>query len=152
MTRSTEAISREMAFATLRFTGDRFDPNRISAILGVQPTRAYRKGERYFAGPRAGFVTGRTGVWVLATDGLVNSADLDRHLEYLVNLIFRGPDRELRLKQLHEVMSHDGAKADVSCFWRGGPGTQPPALSKDAIRKLLQLPAEIETDFEVSKV
>jgi len=150
--KSTEAISRKMAFATLRFTGDRLEPDRITAILGVEPTKAYRKGEAYLAGPRAGYVTGRTGVWVLATDNVVDSADLDRHLEHLVDLIFRGPDRKQRLKQLHEVMSRDGLKADVSCFWRGGPGTQPPALSKDAIRKLPQLPAEIETDFEVSEV
>jgi hypothetical protein len=109
-----------MAFATLRFSGDRLDPDRITAILGVEPRRAYRKGERYLAGPRAGYVTGRTGVWVLATDSVVNSAKLSRHLEYLVGLI-HGPEREERLRQLHELMSRDGVKADVSCFWRGGP-------------------------------
>jgi hypothetical protein len=140
-----------MAFAMLRFTGDRLDPGRITAILGVEPTKGYRKGESYFAGPRAGYVAGRTGVWVLATDGLVDSAELDRHLGYLVDLI-QGPDWEQRLNQLHEVMSRDGVKADVSCFWRGGPGTQTPTISEDAIRKLRQLPAEIETDFEVTEV
>src|SRR5690348_15349357 len=126
MTRSTEALPRTMAFATLRFTGDRLDPDRITAILGVQPTKAYRRGERYLAGPRAGHVTGRTGVWVFATDSVVDSAELDRHIELLVDLIFRAPAREERLKQLHELMSRDAVKADVSCFWRGGPGTRPP--------------------------
>jgi Domain of unknown function (DUF4279) len=91
-------------------------------------------------------------VWVLATDSVVDSADLDRHLQHLVDLIFRGPDREQRLKQLHEVMSRDGVKADVACFWRGGRGASPPTLSEDAIRKLQQLPAEIETDFDVTEV
>lgn len=97
MTRSTETIFRKMAFATLRFTGDRLDPDRITAILGVQPTKAYRRGESYLAGPRAGYATGRTGVWVLATDSVVDSAELDRHLEHLVDLIFRGPDPKERL-------------------------------------------------------
>src|SRR2546430_11458789 len=143
MTRSTEALSRTTAFATLRFCGDRLDPDRITAILGVQPTKAYRKGERYLAGPRAGYVTGRTGVWVLASDSVMNSAELDRHLEHLVDLIFAGPDREERLKQLHELMSRDGVKADVSCFWRGDPGARQPLVPTDVIRRLDQLPAEI---------
>jgi hypothetical protein len=100
MMRSTEAPPRTTAFATLRFSGDRLDPDRITAILGVQPTKAYRKGERYLAGPRAGYVIGRTGVWVLASDGAIDSAELDPHLEYLVASIFAEPDREERLKQL----------------------------------------------------
>jgi hypothetical protein len=152
MTRSAEAISRNMAFATLRFCGDRLDPDRITAILGVQPTKAYRKGKSYFAGPRAGYVTGRTGVWVLATDGLVDSADLDRHLEHLVDQIFGGPDLKQRLKQLHEVVSREGVTADVACFWRGAPSAQAPTISEDVIRKFRQLAAEIDTDFEVSEV
>jgi hypothetical protein len=140
-----------MPFATLRFSGDRLDPDRITAILGTQPTKAHRKGERYLAGPRAGYVTGRTGLWVLATDSMVDSAELDRHLEHLVDLIFQGPDRAERLKQLHELMSRDGIKADVSCFWRGGPGTQPPSITGNVISSFHELPAEIETDFEVNE-
>src|SRR6266446_1220362 len=111
MTRSTDAPPRTTAFATLRFSGDRLDPDRITAILGVQPTKAYRRGDRYLAGPRAGYVTGRTGVWVLATDSVVDNAELHPHLEHLVNLVLVGADREERLKQLHELMSRDGVKA-----------------------------------------
>src|SRR5438034_5359807 len=152
MTRSTEVPPRTKAFATLRFCGDRLDPDRITAILGVQPTKAYRKAERYLAGPRAGYVTGRTGVWALASDDVVAGADLDRHLGHLLDVIFAGPDREERLKHLCQMMSRDDVKADVSCFWRGGPGNAPPLVSTDAIRKFHQLPAEIETDFEVNEV
>jgi Domain of unknown function (DUF4279) len=151
MTRSTEAPPRTTAFATLRFSGDRLDPDRISAILGVQPTKAYQKGERNLAGPRAGYLTGRTGVWVLASDGAIDSAELDPHLEYLVAPIFAGPNREERLKQLHDLMSRDGVKADVSCFWRGRPDTRPPSVPAKVISRLNQLPAEIETDFEVDE-
>jgi Domain of unknown function (DUF4279) len=152
MARSTEAIPGTIAFATLRFLGDCLDPDRITAILGVQPTKAYQKGERYLAGPRAGHVTGRTGVWVFATDSVVNSAELDRHLELRADLIFREPAREERLQELHELMSRDGVKADVSCFWRGGPGTRPPLIPVNVISSFDELPAEIETDFEVDEV
>jgi hypothetical protein len=87
----------------------------------------------------------------LATDGAIDSAELDPHLEYLVDPIFVEPDQAERLKQLHELMSRDGVKADVSCFWRGRPDTRPPLVPTDVIGRLNQLPAEIETDFEVDE-
>jgi hypothetical protein len=137
-----------MAFATLRFSGDRLDPNRISSILQVRPSKAYHKGERYFAGPRAGHLVGRTGIWLLATDDVVKHANLDRHLEYLISLIFGGPDDKDRLHELHELMTNDGITADVSCFWHGNSGEKPPSIPDWVTVALRDLPAEIETDFD----
>jgi hypothetical protein len=146
-TRSSDS-TRQRAFATLRFSGDRLDPVRISAILEVPPTKAWRKGERYFAGQRTGHLIGRTGTWFLATDDLVTSPDLDEHLEFLTALLSQGPqDEEARLVRLREVMARDNLKADVSCFWHGAAGEQPPTMSAEKTAKLRALPAEIETDF-----
>jgi hypothetical protein len=73
-------------YAILRFAGDELEPSEISDLLGVGPTRAYRKGERYFAGPRicpcTGMITGRTGIWLLSTDGVVTGSDLNTFLIY----------------------------------------------------------------------
>jgi hypothetical protein len=54
------------AYATLRFAGDGLDPADISAVLPVAPIRAHRKGESFYAGPRAGNLIGRTGIWYYA--------------------------------------------------------------------------------------
>jgi hypothetical protein len=135
-------------FATLRFSGDRLDPDRISDILRVRPTKSYRKGERYFAGPRAGHLAGHTGIWLLATDDFVASADLNQHLGYLTSLISRVPDHEDALSRLRELMARDGITAHVSCFWHGEPGEQPPSIPAEATVKLRNLPADIETDFD----
>jgi len=75
-TTKTELNADGNAFVTLRFAGDDLDPDEISALLPVKPTRAHRKGETFFAGPRAGNLRGRTGMWFLATDKLVPSDDL----------------------------------------------------------------------------
>jgi Domain of unknown function (DUF4279) len=148
MTRSSKA-ARPKAFATLRFSGDRLDPDQISAILRVPPTKAWRKGERYFAGSRTGHLVGRTGTWFLATDDFVTSPDLDQHLEFLTNLLLCFPgDEGERLVQLRETMMRDDVRADVSCFWHGETGEQPPTVSAERIEKLRALPAEIETDFD----
>src|SRR5205809_3955808 len=50
-------------YATLRFAGDALDPDEISSILRTQPTRAYRKGQKYSPGPRSPEVIGKTGIW-----------------------------------------------------------------------------------------
>jgi hypothetical protein len=59
-TTKTEANTDSKAFVTLRFAGDDLDPDEISAILPVEPTRAHRKFEEFLAGPRAGDLRGRT--------------------------------------------------------------------------------------------
>jgi len=149
-TTRSRKIAPQKVFATLRFSGDRLDPDRISDILRVQPTKSYRKGERYFAGPRAGHLAGHTGIWLLATDDFVASADLNRHLGYLTSLIFRGAadHNKDRLAGLRELMARDGITAHVSCFWHGEPGEQPPSILPEATVKLRDLPADIETDFD----
>ena len=56
-TSMTNSEQPTRAFATLRFAGDALDPDEISCVLDQQPTRAYRKGERYRPGPRSPEVT-----------------------------------------------------------------------------------------------
>jgi hypothetical protein len=102
-------------YAILRFSGDQLDPCEISSILGIAPSRAYRKGEEYFAGPRTRMVKGRTGIWLLSTDEVVKSSDFDRHISYPVGLIFdHDADRAARL---HQLIVDRGLNAHVSCFW-----------------------------------
>ncbi len=134
------------SYATLRFEGDQLDPAHISAILPVTPKRSHRKGERFQAGPRAGTLTGRTGIWYFDTRDLA-SQDLTDHLRRIVDLLFPGRGNVDRLNQLRAVMDRESAAAHVSCFWYGKPGMQPPQVPDDVRAALARLPAEVETDF-----
>jgi Domain of unknown function (DUF4279) len=142
-TKSLEATTRR-AFATLRLSGNRLDPEQVSGVLGVCPSKAWRKGERYHAGKRTGWLVGNTGVWFLATDEFVVSSRLDDHLQYLVALL--SCDTPLR-----ELIARDNLKAEVSCFWHGAAGEQPPVISSEFIARMRCLPAEIETDFDADQ-
>ena len=53
----TNSESPTLAFATLRFGGNALEPNEISRVLKEEPTRAYRKGQRYRPGPRSPEIT-----------------------------------------------------------------------------------------------
>ena len=133
-------------YATLRFAGDGLEPAHISALLPVAPKRAHRKGETFYAGPHAGNLTGRTGIWYFDTRDLA-SRDLTDHLRHIVELLYPEPGNVDRVTKLRNLMRQEHATAYVSCFWFGKPGAQPPAIPEDVRAALAGLPAEIETDF-----
>src|SRR5437868_6226191 len=138
-TTKTDAQTDRKAFVTLRFVGDDLDPREISAILPVEPTRAHRKGEEFFAGPHAGNLGGRTGIWFLATDKLVPSDDLDDHLRFVHDLLYPETNDKRRISKLHDIVERTNSHADITCFWRGNPGEsapQIPARFKSAIKPL----------------
>jgi hypothetical protein len=137
-------------YATLRFAGDELDPADISALLTVAPKRAHRKGAIFYAGPRAGKLTGRTGIWYFDTRDLARR-DLSDHLRCIVKLLYPEPGNLDRVNKLREVMERERATAHVSCFWFGKRGAPPPAIPDEIRAALAGLPAEIETDFHKAR-
>ena len=117
----TNSESASQVFATLRFAGDALDPDEISRVVGQQPTRAYRRGQRYKPGPRSPEVTGKTGVWYFSTKRKVASKDLRDHLDALVNLVLPVADEDKRLRELRDIMERRNLQAHATCFWRGPP-------------------------------
>src|SRR5205823_10234660 len=114
-TTRTDVQSDRKAFVTLRFAGGELDPREISAILPVEPTRAHRKGEEFFAGPNAGNLPGRTGIWFLATDKLVASDDLADHLRFVETLLYPKPGDDGRISKLRDVMERSHSRAQITC-------------------------------------
>jgi hypothetical protein len=135
------------AFATLRFAGDALDPGEISRVLKEEPTRAYRKGQRFRPGPRSPEITGKTGVWYFSTRRKIPGNDLADHLDALVRLILPFADADQRLKELREIMEREHLQAHVTCFWRGPTGAPEPSIPFKVAKSLKRLPADIEVDF-----
>jgi hypothetical protein len=135
-----------IASASLIFAGDRLDPDRITTLLGVQPTTAYRKGEVYKRS-RGHEVIGRTGLWLLSSRGHLKSNELNNHLAYLKAVVFP-PGRNDLVVPLKTLMREDGLTADVSCFWYGEHGASEPEIPQDIRAAFSQIGATIETDFD----
>ena len=147
----TDAETGHKAFVTLRFAGDDLDPAEISAILPIAPTRAHRKGEKFLAGPHAGPLRGRTGIWFLSTDRHVPSDDLGDHLEFVRTLLYPKPNDSSRIGALRDVLEHAQLRARLTCFWRGDPGEARPRYPERIPFGDGTLGADIETDFAVSE-
>ena len=149
-TMKTEAEADRRAFVTLRFAGDDLDPNEISAVLPVAPTRAHRKGEEFFAGPHAGKLRGRTGIWFLATDRLVPSDRLDDHFACVEKLLYPKAGDDSGIKKLREILERTHSRAHLTCFWRGERGEPIPEVAVSLKSAIQSLNADIETDFSIS--
>jgi hypothetical protein len=138
----TETLS---TFATLNFSGDALEPQKVTDILGVEPTNGYRKGEVYLRS-RGREAHGRTGLWHLRTMRCVNSTNLADYLRYIVGVLCPegGPDH---LAALRDLMRRYDLEADVSCFWYGSAGARPPPIPTAVKEVFDRLGATIETDF-----
>src|SRR5579884_2737351 len=135
-------IDTAKTFASLRFVGERLDPDRVTAILGTAPTTAYRKGEVYKES-RGREARGRTGVWLLSSKGAVNSSDLKDHLEYLRQVLYPADSHE-RVERLKALLCEMRAEADIGCFWHGHPPA--PSIPTEFKNAFAELPATIEVD------
>lgn len=138
-----------IAFAAIRFRGDRLVPRHLTEILHTQPTLAYRKGEIYKRDSRGHEACGRTGLWLLSTEKRVGSTEVVDHLRYLIGVLF--PDgADDRIIPLRNLLQDRHIEADVPVFWHGAPG-QPQPTIPDSIRNTFRrVPAQIEQDFEVA--
>jgi hypothetical protein len=135
-----------IASASLIFAGDRLDPDRITALLGVQPTTAYRKGEVYRRS-RGHEARGRTGLWLLSSKMHVPGAELSDHLAYLRSVLKLEDDTGLS-ESIRAVMREGDLEAEVSCFWYGEHGASEPEIPEDIRAAFSQIGATIETDFD----
>ncbi|MFL4975816.1 MAG: DUF4279 domain-containing protein [Microvirga sp.] len=140
------------AFATLRFAGDMLDPEELTLLLGIAPTRSYKKGERYHAGSRSDGVIGKTGVWYFSTDGVVRSGRLQDHLRVIADLIVGEPTyskNTTRVSKLRRIVDRCSLRPVVTCFWHGSSGAKAPTIPRAFQELIRQIHGFIETDFDV---
>jgi len=73
---------------SLRVFGDGLEPEEVSALLGFQPTRSHRKGDRTSA---PGSSTEPTGAWIL-DGGLSEELEIEEHVEALLSPVSNDSD------------------------------------------------------------
>jgi len=126
-------------YATLRaYTGD-MEPDEVSRFLGMAPTTSVTRGRVIVDGPSKGGVSKLNG-WFLSTKERVDSKDLRRHLDWLLEGLAGHHDKLLALQAMPDV------SMDVSCYWLSNYGHSGPTLSPKQMRSLCDLNLEIWFD------
>ncbi|WP_250465104.1 DUF4279 domain-containing protein [Microbulbifer litoralis] len=120
--------------ATLRiFSESGIDFEEIESVLGVEPTRRHKKGDRW----RVGSTEYKQDMWCLDS-GLDEEVSLEKHLFALWEVLKPHKDYLLSLKTK--------AKVDVFCGYRSSSHTAGVNVSHQA----LEIFRELEVDFGLS--
>jgi hypothetical protein len=141
-------MNSERAFVTFRIAGDRLRPQEITELLGRQPTLSYAKGEPYQKKNKT--YVGRTGVWYISTDDLVEGNQLEDHIRFLFSMLLKlSPDR---LYSLRKLIDNQSLHAVMTAFWSGSPDAPlperlPPKDTDTLLTLAHAIPFTIEPDF-----
>ena len=123
--------------ATLRVHAGDLDPDEVTRALGVEPDRVQRRGE---PADRRGLRRVLLNGWFLSTKGKVESRDVRRHVDWLLDRL--GDDAPAKLEHVRAA----GARADVACDWVSATGSGGPILSPAQLRRLADLGLEVWFD------
>ena len=110
------------------------DPDVITNELGLAPTRSQVKGHPKKS-PR-GEVMSKITVWVFSSEGQVQSKDLRRHLDWLLEKLIPFSDR------LHKLQQFPGATMAIWCYWESAHGDGGPALWPEQMETMARLNLE----------
>ena len=119
----------ERTYATLRLYPGPIALRDVTARLRIDPTQSQISG-----GGRS--LQG----WFLSTEGAVESRDVRRHIDWLLDRI-EPSSREL------EALMREGARVDVSCYWLSASGHGGPTLSPQQMGRLARL--QLDCWFDV---
>ncbi len=86
-------------------------------------------------------------MWLLATDKLVSSDNLQDHLAFVQELLCPTPGDTSRIAKIRAVLERTHSRAHVTCFWHGDPGEPAPQIPGRFKSAIEPLAADIETDF-----
>jgi hypothetical protein len=116
---------------------DELDPDEVTRLLAVSPTRTQRKGEPW---PGKEPRTYKKSGWTLSTKGILTSRDARHHFDWILERI-RGK------KEAFSTLHSRGYLVDVCCRWDSMSGHGGPCLSPPQMRDFAEL--EIEVWFDV---
>jgi hypothetical protein len=128
-----------VTYADLRIYHDDLDPDRITGLLGIEPSWAQVKGRAYTK-PNGREFTPPIGGWFLSTKGVVGSRDVRRHVDWILDRL-AGKDEILKRFQA------EGHQMSVFCLWQSVHGHGGPILSPEIMRRLGEM--ELEIGFDI---
>lgn len=127
--------SSESPYATLVVSGDEVNPDTVSEILGLSPSRAFKAGDPYSRGH-----VRRHGMWALSSHEAVVSEDLEDHVRWLLDRI------EPVQAVLHDYLQAKGTFGFITCFWPSPHGHGGPQFSPALMKRVgaVDLPLQID--------
>lgn len=131
----------ERTYAALLIYPEVLNPAVITERLAIEPTRMSVKGVDQPT-PSGQVRPAPRNLWVLSSEGQVDSLDVRRHLDWLLERL--SPARQALL----ELQLVPGTRMGVNCIWWSAHGTGGPTLWPEQMAGLAEL--GLEVSFDVS--
>jgi hypothetical protein len=125
-------------YATLCIYHRDLDPDEVSRLLALEPTKHQRRGEVNNPHARKPFAA-TVGAWFLTTEGAVQSRDVRCHLDWLLGKLL---GKEAEFRQLRRQC----CELKISCYWVSASGHGGPAVGPDTMGRLAELGIELWFD------
>ena len=108
----------ERTCAMLLVSGDNIDGDEFTRLLGVIPTEVAKAGA--------------CSCWRLSSESYLQSANLERHIHWILDQI---ADRKDVIKYLKEQRN---CQVDLGCWWKGHPRVDEagPILTPETLRRV----------------
>jgi hypothetical protein len=107
MTKSQTEIEFVHPSAGLYLTGNNLDPQEITAKLGVNPLRSYKRGDKQQNGEK----NRSHGLWMLSSSEEIDALDITIHIQWLLDQL------EPAKVGLVDLLQDKSIDAVISCFW-----------------------------------
>jgi hypothetical protein len=115
-------------YSTLRIYSDRVEPDRITSTLGFGPTKSFKMGDERASGRR-----NKVHGWFYSTEGVLESRDTRRHIDYVLNAL------NDKTAAVH-LLQNEGCQFDICSYWlsigQGGPSLWPYQMARLAELKI----------------
>jgi hypothetical protein len=121
--------------ATFSLVGDDLVPAAIEQSTGLVADFSAAKGEPGRVRDQA------TGVWLISSEGSVDSTSAEKHILYLLERV------EAVAGQLLEVMDEQSLEARFGCYWVSAAGQGGPGVSAETLLRIGSLNAMLTFEF-----
>ena len=123
-------------YATFMLRGKELDPQLVSELLGMTPTRSFKRGDQ-----RTEEKKWPHGFWGLTSDERIQSTDLALHIEWVINQL--EPVRQ----KLVEIMSDKQIDAEISCLWMLSTSHDGLSVSAVLLERIASLGLKLNLDI-----
>jgi len=130
----------ERTHAVLRIHCGQLSPIRVTEILGLEPTESVKKGVAGKPNKLGLSPIGKVNLWMLDSEGHVDSLDLRDHIDWLLDRIESSSSNLLALRAQGVVM-------DVWTIWWSKNGDGGPTIWPSQMRRLALLDLELSIGF-----
>ena len=124
-------------YATFRLLGDLLNPSDITSRLGIEPSKAFAKGETW---DKAGIRQCTKGIWKLSSKGQLMTTNLECHLVFLLNRL------ESVTLEILTIADELSLETDFFCYWLSATGHGGPEFSPEVLRRIAKLDASLSLD------